>query len=407
MKQVNPEEFPMRHVPRSSLAAPRPTGAVVLALAALILAGCPDGQRQDPSAAGGSAAPVPAVAKGVAEASGSVPASAVSKEADRLPTLGDGAWVPVARGTVAAAHPAIGIFRARQTTKLGSQVNGRVLEVLVDVGDRVKAGQELVRLDPAFFRIEVAQKKADLDAAMVARADAELNFGRMKNLWDKPDGKEPSIPRKLFDDAKARLDSAVAHEAQARESLANAEERLKEAAIRAPYDGVVSRRMVDPGEPVTSAPVTELLEVREVERLDLEFSLPQELLAKVRQGTRVEYEVEGIRDGKGSGQVEVIFPALDEATRSFRCRLTVPNGEMKCRPGALVKVMLIVDEVKDALAVPLSALSRAGAGWEATVLANGRPERRAVEIGVRAAELVEVRSGLGEGEKVWVPRTTG
>jgi RND family efflux transporter MFP subunit len=153
--------------------------------------------------------------------------------------------------------------------------------------------------------------------------------------------------------------------------------------------------------------VTELLEVRDVDRLDLEFSLPQDLLARVRAGTPVEWEVEGVDDGKGRGEISVIFPALDEATRTFRCRLTVGNPGTRFRPGVLVKARAVVAEARGVLAVPAAALSRTGAGWEATVLAGGRPERRPVEIGIRSADRFEVRAGLSEGEKVWVPRFSG
>jgi len=147
--------------------------------------------------------------------------------------------------------------------------------------------------------------------------------------------------------------------------------------------------------------------IQEVDRLDLEFSLPQELLARVGPGTRVEYEVEGIAGGKGCGTVAVIFPALDEATRSFRCRLTIDDPGGKYRPGVLVNVRAVVAEAREVLSVPTAALVRAGTGWEATVLAGGKPERRPVEVGVRAADRTEVRSGLAEGDRVWVPRTAG
>jgi len=233
---------------------PGPSAGLAASLLAIALAGCDAGGATDGN--DGTAAvgrPVPAVAKAV---DGSVHGAPAEKGPARepAPSLGEGAWGPVERGAVTAFHPAPGILRARQTTRLGSQVNGRVREVLVDVGDRVKAGQELLRLDPAFFEIEVALRKADVEAARVMKADAELNFGRMKNLWEKPDGKDPSVPRKLFDDARARLETASAGEKQALEALANAEERRKESVIRAPYDGVIARRMVDAGEPVTSAP---------------------------------------------------------------------------------------------------------------------------------------------------------
>lgn len=102
------------------------------------------------------------------------------------------------RGTIRQLVPAVGSFRARQTTRLGAQVSGRVLAVLVDVGERLKKDQELIRLDPALFQIERAQREAELEAAKVALAEAELNYTRMKNLWEKPEGGTTIYPQEAL-----------------------------------------------------------------------------------------------------------------------------------------------------------------------------------------------------------------
>lgn len=318
-------------------------------------------------------------------------------------SLSKGAWVPVGRETLRQYAPAVGNLLARQTTRLGTQVSGRVQSVLVDVGERVTSGQELVRIESTFFEIEVAQKNADVEAANVALAEAELNWNRMKNLWEKPEGQEPSVPRRLYDDAKSRHEAARARMKQAEEALRYAQERLRETVIRAPYDAVVTRRMADPGEPVTSTPITHLLEVQQVGKLDLEFSLPQEMLVRVKPGTRVEFDAEGVEVGAGESTIATVFPAIDETTRSFRCRAIVENAAGKFRPGILVRVRVLEREVPDALAVPRRALTQTSAGWEVLVSNDGHPTPRKVEAGLNAGELVEIISGVTEGERVFVP----
>ncbi len=312
-----------------------------------------------------------------------------------------GEWVIVNRGTIRSSVPAVGMLRARQTTKLGSQVSGRVELVLVDVGDVVKKGQELVRLDPVFFGIERSQRVADLDAAKAALWETETQHTRMKNLWEKPQGKEPSIPKKLYDDAKARFDAAQARVKQAEEALRYADERLRELVIRAPYDGVVTRRLVDPGEPVTSTPVSHLIEIQEVGTLDLEFSLPQEMLSRVRAGTHVTFEAEGVPETKGSSQVAVVFPAVEEATRSFRSRVTVPNPSGIYRPGMLIRVWVVDQEVKDALLLPRKAVTETAQGWQVLASNSESPVRRPIKLGLVTDTLVEVKDGLREGDRVF------
>lgn len=316
----------------------------------------------------------------------------------------NGAWVKAVRGEVKDYVPAVGSFRARRITQIGSQVSGRVEEVLVDVGDVVKKDQVLVRLDPVFFDIEVAQARAKLEAAKAALADAELNYRRMKNLWDKPtSGGPPSVSRKLYDDAKLRVDATTADHRQAVQAVRYAEQRRKETEVRAPYDAVVCKRLVDPGEPVTAAPATYLLVIQEVGTLDLEFSLPQSLLSIIRVGTPVEFEVEGISDGKGVSTIAIIFPAVDEATRSVHCRAYVPNPGLKYRPGLLAQVRVLSRAVHDALVVPRPAVTQTATGWQVLVSNDGHPVPRAVSVGVVTEDRVEVTGGLEKGAEVFVP----
>ncbi len=316
------------------------------------------------------------------------------------------ASVAVRRGTLRSFTPAIGSFRAHQKTQLGSQVSGRVQEVLVDVGDIVRAGQVLVRIDPVFFQIEVAQRQADLEAAKVTRTDAELNFTRMRNLWEKPEGGAPSIPQKSYDDSKAHLDEAAARERQAEQALQYAGGRLKETEIRAPYDAVVTARMVDPGEPVTSAPIVYLVEVQEVARLDLEFSLPQEMLSRIQPGTAVGFDVEGVEGIAGEGPIERVYPTVDEATRSFRCRVLVDNGAGRYRPGLLARVRVAREAREGVLILPETALTPVAGGWE-VVLDNEKKEHRAIRVGLETEEEVEVLEGLSEGERVMAHERSG
>lgn len=314
----------------------------------------------------------------------------------------EGRVVEVRRGALRERIPATGVLRPRRSTQLGPQVSGRVAEVLVDVGQEVHEKDVLVRLDPDMFTIEVAQRRAELDAAQASLDEAEAEFQRMKALWEKPDGQEPSVPRKQFDDAKARRAGAAARHKQAEEALRLAEERLSETEIRAPYDAVVSRRLVHPGEPVTSAPIVYLLEVQDVKALHLEFSLPQELLGVVRKGTIVEFDVEGVGEGF-EGEVDVVHPAIEEATRSFRSRVVVPNEQGRFRPGLFARLRVVVREVKNVLLVPRAALHADRGGWGVSVVGEGGDATRVVAVGRVTESEAEIVEGLREGERVRLP----
>lgn len=319
--------------------------------------------------------------------------------------LPEGEKAPVVRGTLRLEIPAVGTLRARQITNIGPQVTGRVEAVLVDVGDRVRAGQELVRIDPTFFNIELDQRKAEVENAKVALANAELNYNRMKALWEVPQEQSPSIPQKLYDDAKAQYNAALAQLKVAEAALRYCEKRVRETVIRAPYDGIITKRYVHPGEMVTSMPVSRLLEIQEIQTLELEFSLPQTMLSQVHEGTPVEFSVEGIPDASGSAAIAIVYPDIDEVTRSFRCRVYLDNPEGKYRPGLLAQVRVCIQEIHGALIVPRAALNQKGEEWRVTVLKDNVPEIRAVQVGLVTENQVEILQGLAEHEVVLVPKT--
>ena len=370
-----------------------------------------------------------------------VSAGETSPEAQPVPTEAKPAdtRITAQRETIRQTVAAVGTLRARQVSVLGSQVSGRVAEVLVEVGDVVKQGQELIRLDAVFFRLTVESRSAEienakarrntLDATLIAAkaqaeaaeaetADAHLNLERMRALWEKPNGTEPSIPKRLFDDAatrdrtvKARLEAAKAgiQEVQARMTeasngvalaevaLRRAQQDLAESVIKAPYAGVITRRLVDPGASATSAPVTEVLEIQEVARLYLECSLPQELLPTLGVRTRLLFTVDGV-PGNHETLVSTLFPAVDAATRNIRLRAEIDNAAGHLRPGSLAQVQVVLKEVADAVVVPRNALKQTATGWTIT----GKDGERPVKIGIIDGERAQITEGLAAGDEIQV-----
>jgi membrane fusion protein (multidrug efflux system) len=368
------------------------SGAALLAWA--LLAGC----RQPRTADGKADPPAPGQSEGVAA---SAPVVAVPARNT----------VEVRRETLRRYAPAVGSFRARQTTKIGAQVSGRVQEVLVDAGALVHEGQVLVRIDPTFFAIDVEESKASVQASEGALAsttvdvtDTEREMRRQLALFEQGAGST-----KERDDSVTAYDRAVANRAEKAGNLAEAQKRLErarqqleETQVRAPYDGAITCRMVDPGQPASNLSATPLLEIQEVGVLYLEFALPQELLGAVGVGTPLEFAVEGVPDGVGVGTVALVYPAIDDSTRSLRCRAIIENESQKYRPGLLVRVNVVLQEVKDALVVPRTALSQTPSGWQALVTAEGQPVSKTVQVGLVTDKCVQILGGLQEGEQVVV-----
>ena len=243
---------------------------------------------------------------------------------------------------------AVGTVYPQYKSALSSQVAGRVEEVYVEVGDHVKKGSPLVKLDPIFFEINVATKEAALAASQLDLRDSKLQLERMKKLWEKPEGETPSIPQKRFDDAKTAYEQAIVSVRQAVVSLKKAKVELDEAVIKAPFDGVITERLVDPGVAIGAGPQTKVLELQSHDFVYVEFPIAQIDLCRVQEGNQVLLEVEG--NGTSVQKIDRIYPHIDVESRTVKCRVYIRDDILKLRPGSLVKVRVLAP-VSDVLEV--------------------------------------------------------
>lgn len=237
----------------------------------------------------------------------------------------------------------IGTLFPQYTSSLSSRVTGRIQEVCVDVGDHVQKGTPLLYIDPLFFKIDISLLEAQLTSAKVDLQDTEINYQRMSKLWNKADGSTPSISRKRFEDAEVAFRQEQSHVQQAEESLKRARALLDETIIKAPFDGVITRRFVHPGESVAEDARQKLLEIESCSTMYVEFSIPQTLLSKIHLGTPISFYEEGLSKEEKKASITLISPHIDEKTRSVTCRAQVDNSKHDLHTGALVTVQVGVE----------------------------------------------------------------
>lgn len=323
------------------------------------------------------------------------------------------------------AYEATGTVRARTATVLSSKVMAYVREVAVQVGDHVREGQEIVKLDAQDLDANVRRAEAaeaEVHSAFpeadngVAAAKANLDlarstFQRMDEL-----NTRKSISSHEFDEASARLKAAQAGYEMARAKRSQLDSKLAQVRqetraaniirdytrLAAPFAGVVTMKSAEPGN--LAAPGAPLLTIEREGAYRLEASVDESKMALVKAGESVEVALEG-PDRRLTARVSEIVPSVDAASRAYIVKIDLPALE-NVRSGMFGRAWFPMGARK-VMTVPAQALVERGQLQSVFVVEDGSARNRLVTTGKREADGVEVLSGLTEGEKVVSPVAPG
>ena len=310
----------------------------------------------------------------------------------------------------------MGTVEARVESVIASRAMGYIQAVRVREGDRVSAGQTLVEISAQELNAGVAQAQAARQEARSAEAEADsalaaaeaqavlarATHGRMKNLHDRG-----SLSDQEFDEASARLAAAEAglRMAQARKrqvaekilqasaAATAAESQLSYLRVTAPFAGIITARMAEPGG--LAAPGMPLLKLEQTGAYRLVASFPESALGRVKLGQKIPVEISAIGMDAEATVAELV-PTLDPQTRTFPVKLALP-------PNALVRsglfgVAHLPGEEAMALTVPLTAVRTHGQLTTVFVAEGGIARGRMVQLGDERDGEREVLAGLTPGE---------
>ena len=301
---------------------------------------------------------------------------------------------------------ASGTVRAAQTSSLASQIMGTIVEIRVHEGDRVERGQVLVVIDEAqpqaaLNRAVAAENAAqhEIKAAESELGLAESTFSRYQILYDKK-----VVSPLEFEGIKSREQSAVARRdlaraefEQARAELTQARTTLEYARVRAPYDGVVTERKLDPG--ALASPGLPILTIEQLGHYRLEASINESELRYIHMGDEVPVTIDALGSSERKGRVAQIVPSADPASRSFLIKLDLPSNP-QLRSGEFGTAEFTRGE-RAALMIPQTAVIQRGQLQGAYVIDGGKiANLRYITLGKTTGEQVEVLAGVESGEAV-------
>lgn len=283
-----------------------------------------------------------------------------------------------------------GTIEAINQATVSAQTSGRITEIFYDVNDFVPAGALIMRLRATEQRAGMQQAQAALQEAITREAEAKQQFARVEGLY-----KDKVATKQEYDTALANRDAAIAKLAAARAGLGAATEGVAYTEVRAPYAGIVTKRLVQVGE--TVQPGTPLMSGVSLQYLRVNVELPQSVVEKVRAIRKAAIYVNNQRVEATSFTV---FPEADASTHTFHARANLPANATDLHPGMFVKVGLVIGE-SERLLIPASALVTRSEVTAVYVLSkSGAVNLRQVRIGQSFGTRVDVLAGLSIGDQV-------
>ncbi len=310
-----------------------------------------------------------------ATAADSVSASGEGKTDDAVET------VPV-EVSVAGPHRISSYYSTTATLEpdrrvdVFARIEGVVRELLVEEGDRVRAGDVLCRLDDS-------EQKITLEEARIKRDQSAREYERIKRMHERD-----LVSDKEYDDARNAYELS-------RNAFESAALRFNWTVIRAPFDGLVVVRAVELGTHVT--PALQLFTVADVDPLELVMYLPEAAIREVRTGQRILIVPDNGADRSFEGEIVRIAPEVDRGTGTVKVTATTRGHGM---PGSFARVRIVTGTRENALTIPRRCIV-ANAGEKYVFVAQADTVRRVdISVGFEDEDLAEITSGLAPGDTV-------
>jgi len=302
---------------------------------------------------------------------------------------------------------AAGDITPAEQVSVRPEVNGKIEVLPVDVGDRVKAGQLLFKLDDRELQTQRQQEEKNVERSRLQLGQAERDYQRARQLFE---GK--LISQELFEDSRTKFDLAKNELALREKSLELILERLRKTEVMAPFDSTILTRPISVGQAVSGSggfnAGTEVLTIANLNDLIVNAHINQADVTRLHVDQQVEVTVEAVSGLKVIGKVERIAPqsTLKNNIRGFAARILLKDVGQQIRPGMSANISIPVASADNVVAAPLAAVftetnpATREIERHVWVRKDEAWERRSVKIGVSDYFFAEVTSGLQAGEVV-------
>jgi membrane fusion protein, multidrug efflux system len=285
-----------------------------------------------------------------------------------------------------------GTLKANQESDLAANASGKVLRTMVERGSYVSSGQAVAQLDIRMASLSENEAEANVETARTQRSAAQAECARYDRLFQRG-----IITQQEYERQTTSCKTATSSTAAAETHVELAKETLSNGTVRAPFAGLVSERFVAVGEYVM--PSTRVAHIVDIDPLRLELTIPEQNMAAVQKGLKVDFQVAAFPNRTFSGVVHYIGPSVRATTRDLVFEALVPNKEKLLRPGLFATAHLDAGTQKLPV-VPTSALKQDGETTRAFAIVEKHVEERLVQVGPTEGDLTAILKGLSAGERV-------
>jgi RND family efflux transporter MFP subunit len=304
--------------------------------------------------------------------------------------------VRVAAAQKKKVHPYIettGTLKADEEMMVSSEVDGIVKSIKVDEGSAVASGTLLVEINQIDYVLDERRADAALKQAQASLANAKSEYQRKESLF-----KEELITRQQFDDISTRVTLAEADVSRAKATLETSRERLSRTKIYSPLNGMVKEKKVSVGDYVRNG--SPLLQLIKIDPLKLNFTISEKDIAGLKTGQEVVFTVDSFAGKNFKGKVNLLYPNVEERTRTLQAEAIVPNSNHLLKPGFFARALIYTAAPRDAVVAPLTALMYDNSTISLFVVEGNIAHVRTVKTGGKYGENVEIIEGLKDKEQV-------
>jgi RND family efflux transporter MFP subunit len=295
---------------------------------------------------------------------------------------------------------ATGTLNPFEQVSIGAEIDGIIKTVKADEGAAVSKGMLLATIDDIEYNQGVLSAQAAMKQAEATLANAKVEFARKDALY-----KEQLVTQQQYDDVSTRLALAESDVEKAKAAVSIAKQKLEKTKIYAPLASKVKEKTFSAGDFVKNG--TRLFTLIQPNPLKLDFSVSERDVGKMKVGQDVLVKVDAFPDTEFTGKVSIVFPSLEEKTRTLSIEALVPDKEGILKPGLFARVILYTGGMKETVVVPITAILYEGDRTRTYVVEGDRAKERLVKLGNKYGEEIEITEGIREGEKVVIAGQQG